>query len=253
MKFNKALIIAAVAMFLTFGLMAFLASQAEGAEASLDWSDKVVIPIIGEVGSSVIGQAGFVEQITNEAEPSKVLHIFINSPGGSVVAGNIFIQSMEVAKARGWKIECAVSNIAASMAMHILTHCDKRVILQNGYLLFHEARVQVGGAMTAREMRRNAQSMDAMTYELEEYMIDELGCSPAFYREHNEGETMWTAATFKQAFPKFNLIIVKDIKVPKDVKQGIFKPLNDKTTTAPPAKTPGSAVGNPAQIPWEVN
>ena len=249
----KAFIAAAAATFLAFGLLAFLASQAEGAEA-LDWSQDKVVPVIGEVGSSLIGQAGYLDQVTNEAEPNKVIKIFINSPGGSVVAGNIFIQAMEVAKSRGWKIECAVSNIAASMAMHILTHCDKRIILKGGYLLFHEARTSVGGVMTARDMRRAAQSMDAMTYYLEEYMIDQLGCSAAFYREHNEGETMWTAETFKQAFPKFKLILVDDIRISKDIKQGIFKPIDEKVKPVPsPTPTPKKGgVGGPYTIPWEV-
>lgn len=164
MKFSRLLATAAAIMFLAFGLMAFLAAVAEGAEASIDWSKDTIIPVVGEVDNQLIGQAGFIENLTNGDGTDKVVRIFINSPGGSVIAGNIFIQSMEVAKARGFRIKCAVSNIAASMAMHILTHCNERYVLKGGYLLFHEARVQVGGIMTAREMRRNAQSMDVMTY-----------------------------------------------------------------------------------------
>ena len=247
MKFSRILAMSAAIMFLAFGIMAFLASQAEGAETTIDWSKDTVIPVVGEVDSQLIGQAGFIENLINEDKPDKVIKIFINSPGGSVIAGNIFIQSMEVAKARGFRIKCAVSNIAASMAMHILTHCNERYVLKGGYLLFHEARVQVGGIMTSREMRRMAQSMDVMTYTLEEYMVDQLGCTPSFYREHNEGETMWTAETFQQNFPKFKLQLIRDLKVPKTVQQGVFKPINDKAP--PPSK---GKVGSPAQIPWGV-
>jgi hypothetical protein len=153
---------------------------------------------------------------------------------------------MEVSKQRGFRIECAVSNMAASMAMHILAHCDTRYALTGGYLLFHEARVTLQGTLTERELRRMAQSMGAVTYVLEEYLLDALGCSPKFYREHNEGETMWTAELFAKTFEKFDLQIVYDIQAPASIGTGIFNPIGNK------AETKKGTVGSPARIPWEI-
>jgi ATP-dependent protease ClpP protease subunit len=245
----KTFLLAIAATLLAFGLLAFVESQAHG--ATLDWS-KVpaakIVPVVGEVNQSLLSQAQKLNKLAGES----TIYVLINSPGGSVLVGNVFIQAMEMAKARGSTIECAVTNLAASMGMHILAHCDKRYVLTGGILLFHEARVGVQGNLTARELLALARSMEAMVFYLEEYMVDKLGCDPTFYRVHNEGETMWSAEYFVQFFPKFKLKIVESIGVPIDFTVPLFDPIANrkKEDTTPTPKR--GIVGSPITFPGPV-
>jgi len=156
---------------------------------------------------------------------------------------------MEMAKSKGSVIECAVTNLAASMGMHILAHCDNRYVLTGGILLFHEARQGVQGNLTSRELLAMARSMEAMTYYLEEYMVDRLGCSPALYRVNNEGETMWAVEYFVQFFPKFKLEIVQGIGVPGDFTTPLFDPIANRKKDETPKK---GIVGSPIDFPGPV-
>lgn len=216
----------AVSLILIFLLSASLCTKMADA-ATLDWSEhdknKIVV-ISGEVDQRVIGQSGFITQIAGEP----VIRIVINTPGGSVIAGNMFIRAMEVAKSKGSKIECVVTNLAASMGMHIFAHCTERYAVVGGLLLFHEARVGLQGYYTERDLRRMAENIYASTRYLEPYLQGVLGCSPEFYRQHNEGETMWAVEYFKEVFPKFKLKIVNGISLPYQFDTPIFNPLGNK-------------------------
>lgn len=246
MNLIRTFLLALIATALGLGLMAFVAEQANG--ATVDWS-KVpaakIVPVVGEVNASLLEQAKKLNSLAGEP----VIRILINSPGGSVLVGNVFIQAMENAKSKGSTIECVVTNLAASMGMHILVHCDDRYILTGGILLFHEARVGVMGNHTARELLAMARSMEAMTYYLEEYMIDKLGCDAKFYRVNNEGETMWSAEYFVQFFPKFKLKIVHGIGVPSDFIVPLFDPIANKKKEETPKK---GVVGSPIEFPGNV-
>jgi ATP-dependent protease ClpP protease subunit len=86
------------------------------------------------------------KDIANDTLPSN-LTLVINSPGGSVGAGFAFITLLKEAKGTGMKLTCIVPQLAASMAFHILMHCDERHVLAESALLWHRARVQLGGGM----------------------------------------------------------------------------------------------------------
>jgi len=71
------------------------------------------------------------------------IKVIIDSPGGSVYTGFKFIAQMKALQAQGTVIKCYVPGLAASMAFHILVHCDERNVLQESALLWHRARVFV--------------------------------------------------------------------------------------------------------------
>jgi ATP-dependent protease ClpP protease subunit len=241
MKNLKEIILIVAATFaLAGGALAFLASQADG--AVIDWSKadpNKILTVVGEVDETILVQAKKLNMLAGEP----VIRILINSPGGNVITGNIFIQAMEDAKAKGSKIECLVTNLAASMGMHIFAHCDKRVVLSGGILLFHEARVVMQGAFTARELAARANTLNALTFYLEHYLIEELGCDPEFYRVHNEGETLWSAELFKKTFPDFDLIIVNGVGIPNKFAVPLFDPSSGKKEKDKPP------VGSPLTFP----
>ena len=67
--------------------------------------------------------------------------IVINSPGGSIELGYLFVNYMQAVRARKVTINCYVQHIAASMAFQILLHCDNRYALSHSLLLWHGARI----------------------------------------------------------------------------------------------------------------
>ncbi len=60
----------------------------------------------------------------------------INSPGGSVDAGLILVDTIKSVKA---PIHCVVESAAYSMAAIFLTYCDKRYALPHATIMLHEA------------------------------------------------------------------------------------------------------------------
>lgn len=81
--------------------------------------------------------------------------IRINSPGGSVDAGLILIDTMKAVKA---PIHCIVESSAYSMAAIILTYCDKRYGMPHATFMLHEASYG-----TAGEDPQNRSKIDFLT------------------------------------------------------------------------------------------
>lgn len=80
-------------------------------------------------------------QMLSQDRAPREVNIIINSPGGSVYTGFQFISQMKALQGKGTKFVCYVPGLAASMAFHILVHCDQRIVLQESALLWHRARV----------------------------------------------------------------------------------------------------------------
>lgn len=219
MKFTKTDIVLAIAVVVLIAL-AILFDPSFANASPLDWSkEKDIVKVIGPIDSSILSEAAKIEKQAG----SPVIRILINSPGGAVVTGQIFVQAMELAKARGSKIECAVSNIAASMAFHVLAHCDSRYLLRYSMLLFHPVRVEFQGALTPEDLRRMYANMTILTMELDEDLRLALGKGD--YEKFNQWETLWTPHTLLMNFPEFSFSIVTDIKIPKEVDEGLFAPM----------------------------
>ena len=217
---NQLIGILLLAAILFFGLCATARAEESRSDA-LDWRSKQVLVVAGEIDNSLVPLS---QQLMLAAKKSKEVFIFINSPGGAVIPGNIFVQAMEVVKARGGTINCAVSNIAASMAMHILAHCSTRHILAGGYLLFHEVRASVPRAISPSEATTLLEALHAISFYLEEYLIGVLRTDRVFYDRHNKAETLWSAELFALMFPNFQLKIIRDIKLPKEAEDFLFAP-----------------------------
>lgn len=101
--------------------------------------------------------------LASKQAPAEI-KLIIDSPGGSVYTGFKFIAQMKALQAQGTVIKCFVPGLAASMAFHILVHCDERNILQESALLWHRARVFVMMAAftapVASELARDLQQID---------------------------------------------------------------------------------------------
>ena len=164
------------------------------------------IVIQGEIAGRSLFAAG--DKLEEYAAKSKEpIDIAINSPGGSVVAGFLFVNRMEAVRARGITIRCYVQDVAASMAFQILMHCDERHVLERSFLLWHRVRVNLGGMfgqpITAPEAGKLAASLQA----IDDVIIEELvSTMPQLNRAevmyHLEAETLHTGVTLARMAPR---------------------------------------------------
>lgn len=105
--------------------------------------DRIIIlgsAVTDEVANSIIAQMFFLEM----ENPEKEIHLYINSPGGSVTAGLAIYDIMQFVK-------CDVSTycigMAASMGSLLLTAgCKgKRYVLPHGRIMIHQPHIMGGG------------------------------------------------------------------------------------------------------------
>ncbi|MBI5215764.1 MAG: ATP-dependent Clp endopeptidase proteolytic subunit ClpP [Ignavibacteriae bacterium] len=90
-------------------------------------------PIFDEMASVVIAQLLFLES----QEPEKDIHMYINSPGGSVTAGLAIYDTMQYIRP---DVSTICIGMAASMAAVLLTGGEKgkRMILPNSRVMIHQ-------------------------------------------------------------------------------------------------------------------
>lgn len=70
-------------------------------------------------------------------------YLVLDTPGGSVDAGNSFI---DFAKSLGVKID-TVTIFAASMGFHLVQNLDKRYVMNSSTLMSHRASLRLGGEL----------------------------------------------------------------------------------------------------------
>jgi len=128
----------------------FLTSSVALSKTSLNPARTIVIdgPITGQIVQPVIDTMNKLA-----ADKSQPIDIVISSPGGSVVAGYIIVDTMEALRADGVKFRCGVRSLAASMAFQLLLHCDERYSTPHAFLLWHPVRVFYMGVLTADAAR----------------------------------------------------------------------------------------------------
>jgi len=82
------------------------------------------------------------EVLELSSQGDEPIWIRINSPGGSVDAGLILIDTMKAVKA---PIHCIVESSAYSMGAIILSYCDKRYGMPHSTFMLHEASYGTSG------------------------------------------------------------------------------------------------------------
>ena len=142
------------------GLVPMVIEQTSRGERSFDiysrlLKDRIIFigtPIDDFVANSVIAQMLFLQM----ADPKKDIHIYINSPGGSVTAGLAIYDTMQF-------VTCDVNTycigIAASMGAVLLTAGTqgKRFCLPNSHVMIHQ--VSGGAQGTASDVERTVEFM----------------------------------------------------------------------------------------------
>ena len=138
------------------------------------------------VANSVIAQLLFLQM----TEPKKDIHLYINSPGGSVTAGLAIYDTMQF-------ISCDVNTycigIAASMASVLLAAGtkDKRFCLPNAHVMIHQVR---GGAQgTAADVARTINFMFSLDERLTGILAKHTGKTPEVVKKDQDRDNYMTA------------------------------------------------------------
>lgn len=145
----------------------------------------------------------------SQGDSPRFADIVINSPGGEVVTGLLFINMMEEAKANGLTIRCFVPTVAASMAFSILAHCSEnhRFVLNKSLLLWHGARVMVGGLMgeplTAEMAQLIAEDLERTNSVILQDTSTALKIDREVVRHHFLAETLHIGSNLSKLAPKF--------------------------------------------------
>ncbi len=149
-------------------LIPYVIEQSQRGERAFDiysrlLRDRIVFigsPIDDDVANLVIAQLLFLEA----EDPEKDIHIYINSPGGSVTAGLAIYDTMAYVRPA---VETICLGQAASMAAWLLAAGDKgkRMGLPNSRIMIHQPMGGVQGQATdidihAREILRLRERMN---------------------------------------------------------------------------------------------
>ncbi len=103
--------------------------------------DRIIMignPITDDLANSVIAQMFFLEM----DNPSKDIHLYINSPGGSIMAGLAIYDIMQFIKCN---VHTYCIGMAASMGSLLLTAGAKRFILPHARVMIHQPLIAGGG------------------------------------------------------------------------------------------------------------
>jgi ATP-dependent Clp protease protease subunit len=143
-------------------LIPYVIEQTSKGERSYDiysrlLKDRIIIlgtPVTDEVANTIIAQLLFLE-VDN---PEKDIHLYINSPGGSVTAGMAIYDVMQYVKC---DVATFCLGMAASMGSLLLTagSAGKRYIMPNSRVMIHQPLIQGGLSGQASDIEIQAREM----------------------------------------------------------------------------------------------
>lgn len=140
-----------------------------------------------QIANSLVAQMLFLQS----DDPKADIHLYINSPGGSITAGMAIYDTMQF-------VSCDVSTYcigqAASMGAVLLTAGakGKRYALPNARIMIHQPLAGMQG--TAREVEIHVEELRRIKKRMNEIMIEHTGHSLAKIEEDTDRDRFMSAA-----------------------------------------------------------
>ena len=107
----------------------------------INLKDDNFITIRGKVTSNNIGYA--INQLMKITKYNSHVYLYLDTPGGDVMAGLYLINYMKALQENRIKIDCVV-NTAISMGFVILQQCSTRYVLPHSTLMQHQMSLENG-------------------------------------------------------------------------------------------------------------
>jgi ATP-dependent Clp protease, protease subunit len=101
-----------------------------------------LVNIRGEINNYVANN--FIRDIYMMSNKTHDINVYINSPGGSVMAGNKMITMINSLREQDYNINC-ITDFSASMAFIIMQSCTKRYGLPNVIMMQHQMSLGIKG------------------------------------------------------------------------------------------------------------
>ncbi len=175
-----------------------MASAANGMNLSDSVYERLMRERIMFLGSAVVdevaNQLAAQMLLLAAEEPDKDIHLYINSPGGSVTAGMALYDTMQF-------IECDVATysmgLSASMGQFLLSAGTKgkRYALPHARIMMHQPSAGVQG--TASDIRIQADLFKRTKQEMAELIAEQTGQSVDKITEDAERDRWFTAQEAK--------------------------------------------------------
>ena len=113
----------------------------------------------------------------------EVVYLYVNSPGGSVLAGNAFISEIQYQSHLGRKVVC-IMEFAASMAFAIMQACPYRAAVPHATGMQHQMSLVIGGQLES--VTNRLEFSRALSNDLNQMQAVRLGLSLGDFHEKVE-------------------------------------------------------------------
>jgi ATP-dependent Clp protease protease subunit len=143
-----------------------------------------------EVDDDIANQVAAQMLLLSAEDPDRDIHLYINSPGGSVTGGMAIYDTMQF-------VDCDVATyamgMAASMGQFLLTAgtAGKRFALPHARLLMHQPSAGLGG--TAADITIQAEMLGRMKRQLNELQAHHSGQAVEQIERDSERDRWFTA------------------------------------------------------------
>jgi ATP-dependent Clp protease protease subunit len=144
-----------------------------------------------EVDDDIANQVAAQMLLLSAEDPGRDIHLYINSPGGSVTGGMAIYDTMQF-------VDCDVATyamgMAASMGQFLLTAgtAGKRFALPHARVLMHQPSAGLGG--TAADITIQAEMLGRMKRQLNELQAHHSGQTVEQIERDSERDRWFTAA-----------------------------------------------------------
>lgn len=147
------------------------------------------------------------EDIDIPVEKRKDIVIYINSPGGSSIAGFNFVDVIMGSKT---KVVGVCFGLAASMGYHILLACHDRIAFKNSILLQHDGEISIQNSTS--KAKDTMKFFDSMEQRTKDYVLSRTKMTEEFYDKIYDQE-YWMYAAEAKELGCIDKIIGEDIEL----------------------------------------
>lgn len=163
-------------MFLVLLLMACTLANAAPVELNINNTATLRGEVNDDSVGSVMLKLGELEAARGEQDYP--LYLVLDSPGGDIEAGNMFIEYAKTIK----NLQ-TVSIFAASMASAIAQSLPgKRLILNSGTMMFHRARGSISGQVSSGELEVRLKAFQDLAFQLESRNASRMNMELPLYK-----------------------------------------------------------------------
>lgn len=177
--------------FLLLAALAFITNVAFSQELrTIVLTDKNTVTFNDEFNPMSVAQKQKELFELAASSPESDLYLVVDSPGGSVFAGSLFIDTVKALN----KNVHTISIFSASMAYHTVQGLGKRFILPSGMLMSHRAAVGGLGGQFPGELNTRIKMLMDSTEELDRVAANRVGISLEDYKKLIHDELWLTGA-----------------------------------------------------------